>query len=96
MGYLLMARSKFMCFAEAAWDTVLWLVMNACVLRRQRGTPFVARCKSMSLRRQRGIPFVARSACMCLVGATWDTFFVARYKRMCFAEVTWDTFLWLS
>ena len=51
-----MTRYKCLCFAEATRDTLMWLVIDACALRGQRGIPYVARHACMALRSQRGIP----------------------------------------
>ena len=43
-------RYRSICFfAETAWDTFLWLVVDVCVLRRRRGILSVARHSCMRL-----------------------------------------------
>ena len=47
MGYLFLPRYKCTSLVEATWETFLWLVVDAYVLRRQREIPFVARRSCM-------------------------------------------------
>ena len=68
-----------------------WLVINACVLRRQRGIPFVARHTCIWFAHQCGKPFLQLVINACVCGGSARYFSVARHTYMSFAKAAWDT-----